>query len=408
MRILLPSLLICLAFQEGFAIAQTPTPPAATSDQTAVSTGNNAFAVDLYGQLRQHPGNLFFSPESISTAFAMAYAGAAGQTATQMAATLHFTLPPDRLHPAMGALLASLNAPHAGYQLSVADALWAEKDYTFLPAFLKRTRDDYAAGFRPMDFKTAPDASRATINHWVEQKTNDKIKDLLPPGSIKPITRLVLTNAIYFKGDWQTPFQKSETRDEDFHLSATQTVKAPLMHLEAHLGYFSSAGFQSVSIPYKAGELSMVVFLPSTPDGLPAFEQSFTPANAQEWLTQARGSAKVILTLPKFKMSSEFELSDALSALGMNDAFHPGTADFSAMTGKRDLSISAAIHKAFVDVNEEGTEAAAATGIVMRSNAMAYERPPVVFRADHPFLFLIRDNRSGSILFLGRVTDPAK
>ena len=390
---------------EAVAMSQTPNTP--TPDQSALSTGNNAFAVDLYSQLSRKPGNLFFSPESISTAFAMAYAGASGQTATQIAATLHFTLPPDRLHPAMGALIAGLNAPHAGYQLSLADALWAEKDFPFLPAFLKLTNDDYAAGFRPMDFKSAPDATRTTINHWVEQKTNDKIKDLLPPGSVKPSTRLVLTNAIYFKGDWQTPFLKTNTHDEDFHLSSTQTVKAPLMHLETRLGYLKGDSFQAVSIPYKAGELSMIVFLPNAIDGLPAFEQSFTEANAKQWLAHPYASTKVILTLPKFKMTSQFELSQALTALGMKDAFH-SAADFSAMTGNRDLFISAAIHKAFVDVNEEGTEAAAATGIILSANAVARPEPPIVFRADHAFLFLIRDNKSGSILFLGRVTDPTK
>jgi serpin B len=384
------------------------TPPAPTPDQPALTDGNNAFAVDLYGQLRKQPGNLFFSPESISTAFAMAYAGASGQTASQMATTLHFALPPDSLHPAMGQLLASLNAPHAGYQLSVANALWAEKEFAFLPAFTRLTSEDYAAGFRTLDFKNAPDPSRSVINHWVEQRTNDKIKDLLPPGSVKPDTRLILTNAIYFKGDWQTQFDKASTQEEDFHLTATETVKAPLMHLQPRLAYFSGETFQAVAIPYKTGELSMFVFLPNTADGLSALEQSFTPANAQKWIALVRGSAKVILTLPKFRMSSQFELSDALSALGMKDAFQRGVADFSAMTGKRDLWISAAIHKAFVDVNEEGTEAAAATGIAMRANAMAVERPPVVFRADHPFLFLIRDNKSGSVLFLGRLTDPTK
>ena len=390
------------------AVAMSQTPPTPTPDQTALTTGNNAFAVDLYGQLRQRPGNLFFSPESISTAFAMAYAGARGETATQMAATLHFTLPPDRLHPAMGALIAGLNAPHAGYQLSVADALWAEKDYSFLPAYLKLTSVDYAAGFRPMDFKSAPDAARATINQWVEQKTNDKIKDLLPPGSIKRDTGLVLTNAIYFKGDWQTPFEKSQTEAEDFHLSAAQAVKTPLMHLEARFGYFNGDTFQAVSIPYKAGELSMIVFLPNDTAGLPAFERSFNQANAQKWLAHPWASAKVILTLPKFKITSQFELSDMLTALGMKDAFHRGAANFSAMTGNHDFWISDAIHKAFVDVNEEGTEAAAATGINMRAGAMARPIPPVVFRADHPFLFLIRDNNSGSILFMGRVTDPTR
>jgi len=399
-------MLIPLLFlPEACPMAQTPPTP----DQAAVAESNNTFAVNLYGQLRKQPGNLFFSPESISSAFAMAYAGARGETASQMASTLHFTLPPARLHPAMGQLIAALNAPHPGYQLSVANALWAQKDSTFLPAFLKLTSDDYAAGFRPVDFKTAPESARDTINHWVEQKTNDKIKDLLPSGSVKPDTRLVLTNAIYFKGDWQTPFEKSSTQNEDFFLSAAHPVKAPLMHLSARLEYFKGDNFQAVSIPYKAGQLSMIVFLPNSTDGLPAFEQSFTAANAKKWIDQMSGSNRVILTLPKFKMSSSFELSGTLTVLGMKDAFNRGLADFSAITGKPDLFISAAIHKAFVDVNEEGTEAAAATGIIMsRATAMARPIPPIIVRVDHPFLFLIRDDNSGSILFMGRVTDPTK
>lgn len=383
-------------------------PALLTPDQAAVAQGNNAFAVDLYGQLRKQDGNLFFSPESISTALAMAYAGAQGTTASEMAATLHFTLPPTRLHPAMGALLASLNAPHPGYQLRVADALWAEKDYKFLDDFLKLTKDDYGAGLKQVDFKTAPDASRVTINQWVEQQTEDKIKDLLPAGIIRSDTALVLTNAIYFKGDWQTQFSKAATQDEDFHLSAAQAVKTPLMHLQTKLRYFDGGTFQAVDIPYKSGELSMVVFLPTDAAGLSAFEQALTAANAEKWLSGGWRSNKIILTLPKFKMSSGFELAAALRALGMKQAFQRGGADFSGMTGKKDLWISAAIHKAFVDVNEEGTEAAAATGIVMRSMSMSYEAPPIVFRVDHPFVFLIRDNRSGAILFMGRVTDPTK
>jgi len=406
MKPLLLVLVPLLFLQEAAAMAQTSAP--STPDLAAVTEGNNAFAFDLYAQLRKQNGNLFFSPESISTAFAMAYAGARGTTASEMAATFHFTLPPDRLHPAMGALLTSLNAAHPGYQLHVADALWAEKDFTFLDDFLKLTASDYAAGFNRVDFKTAPEAVRQTINQWVEQKTEDKIKDLLPPGSINPATRLVLTNAIYFKGDWQTQFAKALTKDEDFHLSAEQTVKAPLMHLDAKLSYFKGGTFQALEIPYKSGELSMIVLLPNDAAGLPALEQSLTAANPQQWLGQLQGGTKIILTLPKFKMTQQFELQDALGAMGMAQAFEKGEADFSGMTGKRDFWISAAIHKAYIDVNEEGTEAAAATGIVMRSMAMAYERPPVVFRADHPFLFLIRDNRSGGILFMGRVTDPTK
>ena len=395
-----------LFIQEGFGMAQTPIAP--TPDQAAIVQGNNAFAVDLYGQLRRQDGNLFFSPESISTAFAMAYAGARGNTATEMATALHFTLPPDKLHPAMGALLTGLNGAHPGYQLHVADALWAEKDYTFLDDFLKLTSSDYGAGFNRVDFKGAPEAARSTINQWVEQKTEDKIKDLLPPGSVKADTRLVLTNAIYFKGDWATQFSKAATQDEDFHLSATQTIKAPLMHLRTKFGYFSGGTFQAVAIPYKSGELSMIVFLPNDAAGLPVLEQSFTAANVQNWLSGSWRNNEIILTLPKFRMSSEFELAEALGALGMKQAFKEGAADFTGITGTRDLWISAAVHKAFVDVNEEGTEAAAATAIGMRGMAMAYEPPPIVFRADHPFVFLIRDNRSGGILFMGRVTDPTK
>ena len=384
------------------------TAPVPTPDTSAVVEGNNAFAFDLYGQLRQQPGNLFFSPESISTAFAMAYSGARGDTASEMASTFHFTLPPAQLHPAMGALLNSLNAAHPGYRLHVADALWAEKNFNFSDAFLKQTSTDYGASFNRVDFAHSPDAARQTINQWVEQKTEDKIKDLLPARSVTSATRLVLTNAIYFKGDWATQFDKAQTRDEDFHLAAGQAVRAPSMHISEKLGYFNGGTYQLVSIPYKTGELSMVVLLPNDNAGLPALEQSLTSAKLQQALNQLRGGAKVILTLPRFKMTQRFQLEDTLSAMGMAAAFKGGSADFSGMTGKRDFWISAAIHKAFIDVNEEGTEAAAATGIGMRSMAVARVEPPVVFRADHPFVFLLRDNRSGAILFMGRVTDPTK
>jgi serpin B len=318
----------------------------------------------------------------------------------------------------MGALLSNLNAAHPGYQLRVADALWAEKDFHFLDDFLKLTKDDYAAGFHPVDFKAAPEAVRLTINQWVETQTESKIKDLLPPRSVNSTTRLVLTNAIYFKGDWQTQFDKASTKDEDFHLSmtqtvgaqtvATQTIKAPLMHIQDKFRYFNGGTFQALDIPYKSAELSMIVLLPNDAGGLPALEQSMTAANVQQWLNQLRPGQKVILTLPRFKMTRQFELAGTLGALGMAQAFQQGRADFSGMTANRDLWISAVVHKAFIDVNEEGTEAAAATGIVMRSMAMQREQPPIVFRADHPFVFLIRDNVSGSILFMGRVADPTK
>ena len=380
--------------------------PLPAADRTAVTEGNNAFAVALYERLRHQNGNLFFSPESISTALAMTYAGARGGTASEMAKTLHFTLPPDKLHPAMGALLRDLNATHEGYQLSVANALWAQQGYTFLDDFLSLVKTDYGAGLNQVNFKGATEAARLTINQWVEQKTQDKIKDLLQPGALRPDTRLVLTNAIYFKGDWETQFDKAQTRNEDFHLSPAQAATAPLMHREGRFSYFDGGTFQILEIPYKSKELSMIVFLPKDTGGLPALEQALTASNLQQWLGKLASIPKVIVTMPKFKMTRQFELGGTLSAMGMPQAFS-GSADFSGMTGHRDFSISEVIHKAYVDVNEEGTEAAAATGVTMRTMAMrAPEGPPPVFQADHPFVFMIRDNRSASILFMGRMADP--
>ena len=380
------------------------------NDQATVVEGNNDFAVALYGKLRSQGGNLFFSPESVSTALAMTYAGARGDTAAEMAKTLHFTLPPDRLHPAMGALLAGLNAPHDGYQLRVANALWAERDYKFLDAFLKLTASDYGAGFNPVDFKGSTEAARLTINQWVEQKTDSKIKDLLKPGMVNPLTRLVLTDAIYFKADWQAQFQKAQTEDKDFHLSAAQTVKAPLMHRAGSYKYFNGGTFQILEMPYKTGELSMIVFLPKDMDGLRAFEQSLTASHAKQWLSQLQPVSRVIVTFPKFKVTEQLELGSTLGAMGMPSAFERSAADFSGMTGNRELFLSAVIHKAFIDVNEVGTEAAAATATSMVGMAMRAPgpTPPPEFRADHPFVFLIRDNRSGGILFMGRVSDPTK
>jgi len=391
---------VFLALAHG---AETP-PPAA---RAVVVEGDNTFAFDLYGQLRHRDGNLFFSPASISTALAMAYAGARGDTASEMAKTLHFTLPQAQLHPAMGALLSDLNAVHDGYQLSVANALWAQRGSTFREDFLKIMNNDYGAGLNQVDFKTSTEAARQTINRWVEQKTADKIKDLLQPGVLKPSTRLVLTNAIYFKGDWQTPFDKAQTKTEDFYASPATTVQAPLMHREGGFNYLKGDTWQALEIPYKNRQLSIVIFLPNDRTGLSALESSLTASNAQQWLRQLEPVSKVIVTLPKFRMTQEFELGGTLGAMGMPQAF-TGSADFSGMTGGRDFAISDVIHKAFVDVNEEGTEAAAATAVTIRALAIRVpDQPPPVFRADHPFVFLIRDNASNSVLFMGRVENPA-
>jgi serpin B len=409
---LISLLITCLVLSVDVWAAELPT--TATSDQAEAVRDNNAFAIELYGLLRNQSGNLFFSPESISTALAMTYAGARGHTAAEMAKTLHFTLPPGQLQPAMGALLRDRNAAHDGYQLKEADALWVQQGYSLLPEFLRLNKDNYEAGLNQMDFKGATEASRQTINLWVEQRTENKIRELLTPGSLTPDTRLVLTNAIYFKGDWEQQFEKKYTKDEDFHLSAAQAVKTPLMHMwNGGFNYFGGRGssFQALEIPYKNKELSMIILLPRAMEGLSAFEQSLSPANMQQLLDQLRpaGKGEVTVTMPKFKIEAQFGLGDTLIAMGMKEAFDGNMADFSGMASRKmmqrdggNLYVSAVIHKAYVDVNEEGTEAAAATAVRHGMSGV-----PIIFRADHPFMFLIRDNRSGGILFIGRVTKPS-
>lgn len=402
-------LLLCALFAFlGSHARLNAQPSSSNADQTELIHENNAFAIDLYGQLHQRDGNLFFSPASISTAFAIVYAGARGNTASEMAASLHFMLPQDRLHPAMGELITNLNAAHEGYQLHLANALWAEKDESFLPGFLSLTKTDYGAGFNPIDFKTAPEAARAAINQWVEQQTAGKIVNLLGPGSVTPDSRLVLTNAIYFKGDWRDPFPASYTQTLPFHLSASQSVQVPLMYRSGNYNYFDGGTFQELELPYAGEELSMIVFLPKDIAGLPALEKSFTAENVQGWLSELKYPSKVEVTFPKFKMAGQFDLGTAMAAIGMKLAFQPGKADFAGITGVRDLWISAAVHKAYISVDEKGTEAAAATAMTFMVRAMPHEPPPTVFTADHPFLFLIRDNRSGGILFIGRLVDPGK
>ncbi len=370
-----------------------------------VVKGNNQFALDLYKQLgEKEDGNLLFSPYSISTALAMTYAGARGETQDEMAKVLHFALPQRLLHPAFAAIIEDLNdEKRKGYKLAVANRLWGQKGYSFRPNFLNTTRKYYGAELAQVDFAKAAEKARQTINKWVEEQTQDKIKDLIPEGVLDSLTRLVLTNAIYFKGDWETQFDKKATREADFTATPDKKVKVPMMHQVAPFKYADLPSLQVLEMPYAGDDLSMVVLLPKKTDGLGDLEKSLDAKSLQEWTGGVR-KRKVSVFLPKFKMTCKFRLKPVLASMGMPLAFDAGRADFSGMTGSKDLYISAVIHKAFVDVNEEGTEAAAATAVVMTLRSAP--RPSPVFRADHPFLFLIRDNRTGSILFLGRVAEP--
>lgn len=362
---------------------------------------NTAFALDLYQQLRGRPGNLFFSPFSLSTALAMTAAGARGQTADEMARVLHFPNSPGP-HTDFRALLSDLKerGKKGSYELSTANALWGQQGFGFLPEFLQLTRDHYGAGLREVDFRQAPEAARGQINAWAAQETRDKIKDLLSPASVTGDTRLVLANAIYFKGRWQEQFNKEFTRDAPFLVSASEKVSVPLMSHQRHFKHLDGETFQALDLPYVGGDLTMLILLPRAVDGLPALEKVLNAELLDRVARQMR-SGEVHVSLPRFKVESSFQLPETLTSLGMPSAFDKDRADFSGMDGRRDLFVSDVVHKAFVDVNEEGTEAAAATGIVIAFNSL-----PPEFRADHPFLFLIRDTKTASILFLGRLVRP--
>jgi serpin B len=367
--------------------------------------GNTAFALDLYRTLCPATGNLFFSPYSITTALAMTYAGARGDTATQIARALHFTLAPEELHPAFARLGAELARVQASgdIQLAVANALWPQAGYPLLEPFLATLETYYGSILTSVDYRD-PEAVRAAINGWVEAQTQERIQELIPPGVLTALTRLVLTNAIYFKGQWSSQFDPALTVTSPFHVTAEATVAVPMMAQKQAFGYAEYDGLQVLELPYAGDEVAMVVLLPTQIDGLAKLETALTADKLADWLGRLR-RREVQLFLPRFTVSQGVRLDQALCALGIADAFDMQRADFSGMDGREQwLYIAAALHKAFVEVDEEGTEAAAATAVVVAMRALP-KSPPMV-RADHPFLFFIRDRRTESILFIGRVVDP--
>ncbi|MDR3562639.1 MAG: serpin family protein [Negativicutes bacterium] len=368
----------------------------------AVVTGNFEFAMELYKKISNSGANnnIFFSPFSISTALSMTYAGARGNTAQQMVDTMHFRLSQTDLHPAFGALSDALKTDNQGYLLEVANALWGQEGYTFQSDFLTLIQKYYNGGFNMVDFAGQTEASRGIINRWVEQNTNNKIKDLLAKGSLTPLTRLVLTNAIYFKGDWATKFKPEDTKTAPFHVRPDETVEVPMMHQSGSFRYAEIDGVKVLEMPYVGGALSMVVVLPKT--ALAEFDQTLDPNRLNEWLAKAT-ERDIDITLPKFKFEAEYQLRDILSGMGMVDAFDVMSADLSGISGKKDLYITKVIHKAVIEVNEEGSEAAAATAVIIGVKAVPFKPE---FKVDRPFLFFIRHNATGSILFLGRVMNP--
>jgi serpin B len=371
--------------------------------------GNSAFALDLYHQLTDGGDNLFYSPYSISLALAMTYAGARGDTEQEMAESLHFLLPQERLHPAFNGLDLELarrgegavGKDGEGFRLNIVNAIWGQKGYALLPDFLDVLAANYGAGLRVVDFMTAAEEARVTINEWVSDETEGRIEDLIPQGVLDALTRLVLTNAIYFNAAWSEPFEPSLTEDGPFYLLDDSEVMAPMMRQTTSLGYTRESGYTAVELPYSGGEISMVLVVPDA-GAFEAFESALDADQLSAILDDLERS-EVALSLPKFEMESEFSLNQALAAMGMGGAFTTA-ADFSGMTDPSELFISDVIHKAFVSVDEAGTEAAAATAVVMRLSAMPAE--PVEVTVDRPFVFLIRDIQTGAILFVGRILNP--
>jgi serpin B len=403
-------LTVCIVLLASSCLAQTETPKEGVP---AVVEGSNTFATDLYAKLAsKDKGNLFFSPSSIDTALAMTCAGAAGDTAKQMAKMLHFSLSADKLHLAYADLLTNLTSPTLrdeesakkhplpAYQLLIANALWGQKNYGLKMDF---TQLAYGGGLNYVNFAQT-DEARETINDWVAQQTKDKIKDLIPEGALNSDTRMVLTNAIYFKSKWAEKFPKDATKKATFRLTNDNVIDdVPMMHVEKHFDCMENDAIQMLDLPYVQNVLSMIVFLPKKVDGIGDIQKNLTAANIDKWIGQKK-SVLVQVTLPKFTCSQEFMLADALKGMGMTDAFDADKANFSKMTDKEKLFISKVIHKSFVAVDEEGTKAAAATAV--EAEALDEPETPKVFKADHPFVFVIRHNATGEILFMGRLMYP--
>jgi serpin B len=385
-------------------------PDVSEADLATLVNGNSTFTLNLYQAIKERGGNLFYSPYSISLALAMTYAGARGETEQQMADTLCFTLPQDRLHPALNSLDIELSRrgegakgkDEEGFRLNIVNAIWGQKDYKFLSGFLDVLAENYGAGLRILDFASAPEESRITINNWVSDQTEGRIKDLIPQGLIDSLTRLVLTNAIYFNAAWQDPFNEDATYDGTFYLLNGDEITVPMMRQTESFGYGEGDGYQAVELPYDGREVSMVILLPMA-GNFASFEDLLDAQQLDEIIGRLE-YREVALTMPKFEFDSEFSLGETLAAMGMPAAFSGG-ADFSGMTGNRELFIADVVHKAFVSVDEAGTEAAAATAVVMPM-AMPPEEP-VEVTIDRPFIFLIRDIETGTILFVGRVVNPS-
>lgn len=404
--------LLCYTFILSFVCGSSLAK--ANENEQILVGGNSEFALNLYKKLSSDKPeeNLFFSPYSISTALAMTYAGASGKTEQEMAKALNFYLPQESLHHAFMDIEDKLNKVQqsGNVKLNVANSLYPQKDYKIRQEYKDFVKAFYGVEITSVDYRNAEKEARALINTWVENKTNNKIKDLFSQ-PLNPLTRLILVNAIYFKGNWASQFDKKYTKDENFYfplnnfISSKNSKKVPMMNKMGEFKFAEVDALKILELPYVGEELSMVILLPKNKYGIKGIEEKISVNKLNEWRNSLR-TQKVKVSIPKFKMTESFNLNEVLKSMGMVDAFKEFNADFSGMISKEDgqLYIGSVIHKAFVEVNEEGTEAAAATAVVMLTRSVP--SPPPVFSADHPFIFLIQDNATGSILFMGRMLEP--
>ncbi len=376
---------------------------------TILAENNSVFAFDLFRKLNStntlSNENLCFSPYSITTVLAMAYAGARNQTASEMAKTLHFEYFQEFLHTTFFNLASIVkeSCRTTGVQFSIANSLWPHNEFPLSKSYIALLKGKYLSSITALNYITDTENARVKINAWVEKETQCKINNLLQPGTITPATRLVLVNAIYFKGNWDLPFSPKETHEEKFHISPTKSASVPLMHRNANFNYAQFEKFSLLELPYKGYGFSMLILLPNTIDGLIDLEKLVDTKTLKEWANSLQ-SCKVNLYLPKFKVATGFSLVKTLQEMGMSTPFG-SKADFSGIGGKAgDLYISDVIHKAVLEVNEQGSEAAAATATTMCMASL--QNLPKDFRADHPFIFILRENTTGTILFMGKIVDP--
>lgn len=388
--------------------------PTITAAADAIVQGNNEFALNLYSRLAQaQKSNLFFSPYTISSALAMTFAGACGDTEQEMANVLRFPIEQERLHAAFSNLNQQmLTGSKHGYTINVANRIWGQKGFRISAQFLELLRTRYGADLEQMDLVRQPELACQKINQWVEDQTAGKITNLISPEALNELTSLLLVNAVYFKGDWTKDFDEADTKEASFHLGLLNKTNVQMMYQQADFSYAKVGGVQILALPYGNQDLSMLVLLPNRVGGLAKLEAALSVSNLNKWIS-ALAPQLVEVFLPKFRLTEQFALAEVLKSMGMASAFDINGANFFGITDPGacmvvPLCISEVIHKAFVEVNEEGTEAAAATAVTMMLASAAFHRaPPIpVFRADHPFVFLIRHNESGSILFLGRVANP--